>query len=99
MKIPEEKDRQKQLLKDFKLKEKQDFINSLPFQIEKFYNLFDFLNERLTEDECDDTLVLTIEYLRENGLYSEKAIDFLQQNGGYCDCEVLNNVEEKFEGL
>lgn len=99
MKIQEEKDRQKQLLKDFKLKEKQNFLNSLPFQTEKFQDLFDFLNERLEEDECDDTLRLTTEYLRENGVYSEKAIDFLQQHGGYCDCEVLNNVEEKFEGL
>lgn len=99
MKISEEKDRQKQLRKEFKLKENQNFLNSLPFQTENFQDLFDFLNERLEEEDCDDTLGLTTEYLRENGLYSEEVIDFLQQHGAYCDCEVLNNVEEKFEGL
>ncbi|MDF3078625.1 MAG: hypothetical protein K0S09_2514 [Sphingobacteriaceae bacterium] len=99
MKTSEEINRQKHLLQDLKLKEKLEFIKSLPFHTERFNDLFDFLNQRLTEVECDDTLVLTTEYLQENGLYSEKVIDFLKENGGYCDCEVLNNVEERFEGL
>jgi hypothetical protein len=99
MKSSEEKKRQKELLDDFKLKEKQAFMISLPFEKEKFQHLFDFLDEKLAEAGCDDTLLFTTEYLHENNLYSEEAIDFLEENGGYCDCGVLANVEEKFEGL
>jgi len=99
MKSPDEKTRQKELLKDFKLKEKEAFLNSLPFEKEKFKDLFDFLNVGLGEEECDDTLSLTSKFLREQDLYSENAIEFLEEQGGYCDCEVLNNIEEKFEGL
>lgn len=99
MKSSDEKNRQKELLKELKLKEKQAFINSLPFETEKFKDLFGFLNVRLGEEECDDTLSLTLKFLREQDLYSENAINFLGEQGGYCDCEVLNNIEEKFEGL
>ncbi|WP_262696872.1 DUF2695 domain-containing protein [Chryseobacterium indoltheticum] len=27
----------------------------------------------------------------------EEVKNWLKENGGFCDCEVLNNVEERFE--
>ena len=99
MKSPEEKNKQKELLKDYKLKAKQSFVASLPFPKEYFTDLFDFLNEALENEGCDHTLKLTEEYLRTKGIYSESAVGFFQENDGFCDCEVLSNVEEKFEGL
>lgn len=99
MKASDEKSRQKELLNDYKKREKQVFIKSLPFAKEHFIGLFDFLNNKLSDEGCEHTLRFTEEYLNDEGLYAEEVIEFLEENGGYCDCEILANVEEKFEGL
>ncbi|MBC5773157.1 DUF2695 domain-containing protein [Pontibacter sp. KCTC 32443] len=99
MKTNEEKDRQKQLRAELKIKEKENFLNSLPIPADQFKELFDFLDEKLEQDGCDDTLSLTKSYLDKQGIENEKVVSWLEENGGYCDCEVLANVEEKFENL
>jgi len=41
---------------------------------------------------------MTTEFLKEKGIENiDKVGVWLNNNGGYCDCEVLMNVEEKFE--
>lgn len=99
MKTSDEKSRQKELLNDYKKREKQAFIESLPFAKEHFTGLFDFLDNKLGNESCEHTLRFTEEYLNDKGLYSEDVIEFLEENGGYCDCEILANVKEKFEDL
>lgn len=55
--------------------------------------LFDFLEQRLSESACDDTLRFTREYIRQSVMREGETIRWLEQQGGFCDCEVLNNVE------
>ena len=91
-------ERRKQIKRELREKAKFEFEKSLPISREMFQNLFDFLDEKLSEDGCDDTLKLTSEFFEENGIENIDEIEnWLRENGGYCDCEVLNNVEEMFD--
>ena len=92
-----EKDKRKEILRQLKSKEKENFDNSLPMDKGIFQELFEHLDEYLG-DECDHSLTMTKEFLKEKGIENiDKVVEWLSDNGGYCDCEVLMNVEEKFE--
>jgi hypothetical protein len=40
---------------------------------------------------------LTREYLNKKGLGNiEEILDWMASHGGYCDCEILSNIEELF---
>jgi hypothetical protein len=91
-------ERRKQIKRKLREKAKLEFENSLPMSREIFTQLFDFLDEKLGEYDCNDSLKLTTEFLKENHIETISEIEnWLQENGGYCDCEVLNNVEEMFD--
>ena len=91
-------ERRKQIKKELREKAKIEFENSLPISREKFTQLFDYLDENLNEFGCDDSLTLTSKFLQESEINNIDEIkNWLCEKGGYCDCEVLNNVEEMFE--
>jgi hypothetical protein len=93
-----EKERRKKIIDDLGQKSKEDFEMSLPMSRDDFQKLFDFLDEKLTDDDCDNTLKLTGEFLLINNiLNSDSILAWLNENGGGCDCEVLMNIEELFE--
>ena len=93
-----DKARKKELLKGYKAKEKQNFQDSLPMDEEVFWELFDYLDERLEEqDGCDHSLSLTRAFLETKDVEVEGILEWIVDNGGGCDCEVLYNVEERFE--
>ena len=59
-----DKARKKELLKGYKAKEKQNFKDSLPMDEELFWNLFDYVDEKLeANDGCDHSLTFTREFL------------------------------------
>ena len=86
---------EKALLKSlFKTQEKTAFEKSLPISKTQFQELFDFLDSKMGEEDCDDTL----RFLDKNSIAnSAEVIGWLKDKGGFCDCEVLANVEEQFE--
>ena len=61
--------------------------------------LFDYLDDKLSEEGCDDTLQHTKQFAAEAQVPYKALKDWMATQGGYCDCEVLANVEEKVEGL
>ncbi len=92
-----EKDRRRIIAKELRLKVKEKFEENLPLPKETFQKLFDFLEEKLSENNCDDKLKFTVEFFENNNIQnSVEVTEWLNENGGYCDCEVLNNVEEMF---
>ena len=97
MKTPEEKNNQNRLLKEAKQRQREEFLSSLPMAKEKFHGLFNYLDEELQKHGCDHTSVLTQKYLELSNAYNPSVINWLNDHGGFCDCEVLNNVEEYFE--
>ena len=62
--------------------------------------LFRHLDERLEEDGCDNTMRFTAEFLRKSDDCGdcEGALEWLAERGGFCDCEVLLNVEPPDDG-
>lgn len=93
-----EKERCSQIHKELQEKAKIEFDKSLPVSQEIFQNLFDFLDGKLEEHDCDDSLKLTKQFLETNLVENiDEVENWLKDNGGFCDCEVLYNVEEKFE--
>ena len=94
----EEKERRKQILEALRQKQKKEFELGLPTDRDTFEKLFDYLNDQLEEIDCDDTSKLTRKFLEKNNIENiEEVLKWLSENGGYCDCEILANVEEKFE--
>lgn len=77
-------------------KSRKEFEENLPMSRDDFKRLFDFLDEKLTDTDCDDRLTLTKSFLLNNNI-PNPVLDWLEENGGHCDCEVLMNVEELFE--
>jgi len=93
-----EKERRKQLQNEWRQKQQEEFEKSLPMEREIFEKLFDFLDLQLEENGCDNTNKLTTEFLENNNIINiENVVSWLVENGGYCDCEILANVEDKFE--
>ena len=93
-----EKARRRQIQKELQEKAQIEFENSLPISKQQFHNLFDFLDEELEKKGCDDSLKITKQFLETNKVQNiEEVENWLKENGGFCDCEVLYNVEELFE--
>ena len=93
-----EKERRKQIMDDLKEKADQEFEASLPMTRDNFKKLFDYLDTELNEKGCDDTNSLArISLVQLDAENADKVLEWLATNGGYCDCEILANVEEKFE--
>jgi len=95
----EEKERRKQLIDSANEQAKKAFDESLPLSREQFKALFNFLDKALEKEACDDTLSYVYTWMVDNNLTNvDDVMKWLNEYGAYCDCEVLANVEEKFEG-
>lgn len=94
-----DKNKKKELLRKYAKEQKNAFENSLPFDKALFEQLFDYLDEILEKDGCDETLKYTKKFLNDNNLPVEKSLDWMNENGGYCDCEVLANIEDKISEI
>ncbi|HEY0049168.1 MAG TPA: DUF2695 domain-containing protein [Pyrinomonadaceae bacterium] len=90
-----EKIRRNQIKRTIKNSEREEILKTLPVQPGVLRKCFDFLNERLSKNGCDDTLNFTLEFIQKNNLPQGDLTYWLENNGGFCDCEVLANVEEK----
>jgi hypothetical protein len=78
----------------------QDRIRtSLPMAPAQMKALFDFVDQRLSETECDHSFRHTIAFLDSQQIQQENVLAWLENAGGYCDCEVLFNAEEKLESI
>jgi hypothetical protein len=91
-----DKKNQKDLKRLALLTEYSGLWDELKLTPEQLESLGSFLNEKLTAADCDHTLKFTKIWLEESLPNSKisKIIRELQNQGGFCDCEVLNNVVE-----
>lgn len=93
-----DKARKKALLKTWQAEVQRRFEASLPMTKLQFATLFDALDQILETHDCDHTNQHTRNILRTMKLPNiEIVITWLQEYGGYCDCEVLWNVEDHFQ--
>ena len=84
-----------ELKKAWKAQERQKLIDSIPMSHQDLRDLFDYL-DRPNPPPCDHTFRETLEFIKKRGLDAERIIPWLREYGGYCDCEVIFNVDDKF---
>ncbi|HEU0247106.1 MAG TPA: DUF2695 domain-containing protein [Gaiellaceae bacterium] len=68
----------------------------MPLDSDQLDNLLGFLRENDAEERRDQSFRLTKAWAAENGVDREPLVDAPHEFGGYCDCEVLANVDPRF---
>ena len=67
----------------------------MPISRAHLTELFGHLDSAL-KNGCDHTSRFTEAFLRSHSLPEATILPWLREYGGYCDCEVLANVEERW---
>lgn len=93
----EEKRRRAEIVEAIVAKDTEEAIESMPISFKDLGALFNHLDEVFGREGCDHTLAITTAFLDRQSLNKEIIIPWLGEYGGYCDCEVLANVEESWE--
>jgi hypothetical protein len=94
-----EKQRRREIAQQLKAAAASSLLANMPLRSSQLKDLFDYLHTKITESGCDNALYYTEQFALEARIPSASLKAWLEDLGGYCDCEVLANVEEKFEGL
>ena len=94
----EEKRRRAKIVEALVAEDTAKAIERMPISFKDLGALFDHLDDVLGNEGCDHTLKLTKQFVESRKLNLEEVISWLGEYGGYCDCEVLANVEESWEG-
>jgi hypothetical protein len=89
--------KRKELIKKWKEDELKRIKLSMPITPTELNDLIEYLDMKL--NECDRTLNLTQRFLDKHKLDKIATIDWLRNNGGYCDCEVIYNISDLSEEL
>src|SRR5947209_8681117 len=87
-----DKHQRKTAVKRWKHAERADLLLGMPLTPEQLNRLLDYLDANLKS--CDHTTKLTAIFLNEENLDRDKVLPRLAEHGGYCDCEVLANLED-----
>ncbi|MBX7174823.1 MAG: DUF2695 domain-containing protein [Pyrinomonadaceae bacterium] len=88
--------RQIEMLAQMNGEELEKFFASLPATKEQLESLFEFVEDELYEEECDHTSRFAMQFLMKNNLPFPKIIAWLNANGGYCDCKIMENIEKEW---
>jgi hypothetical protein len=96
MPTKEEKRRRSKLVTAIVQNETAKAIEAMPISFADLGALFDHLDTMLGEEGCDHTSRMTQVFLQKRKLDAVRILPWLQEHGGYCDCEVLANVEESW---
>ena len=68
------------------------FLENLPAPKEKIEDLFDYLEMKLEREDCNHTLRYAMQFVMEKHLNFPKVTAWLNNNGGYCDCKVVEQI-------
>ena len=87
----------KQLKAQWRDQQRKAALAALPLPVVELKAMFDMLDVELDQKDCDHTRRLTEAWLRSRGHDVEPVFTWLDTQGGYCDCEILANVEERVD--
>jgi hypothetical protein len=88
-----ESQRRKALAREAVQREQESAEARMPISKAHLAQLFDHLDIAL-EVGCDHSFRFTLAFLQANELPQGSIIPWLGEYGGFCDCEVLANVED-----
>jgi hypothetical protein len=89
-----DKANKKQLKTQWRSQQRQAARAALPLPVAELKALFGVLGAELPQHGCDRSRRLTVAWLTSRGHDVERVSEWLDTQGGFCDCEVLANVEE-----
>jgi Protein of unknown function (DUF2695) len=92
-----ERERRKQLVRAVAQKQRADAEARMPISKADLRDLFDYLDGALPEQGCKHSLQLTRSFLETRSLDPEAVVPWLAKYNGFCDCEVLANVEDAWQ--
>jgi hypothetical protein len=72
--------------------ELEAYIETLPAGSETISALLDHLEDELYDAECDHTLRFAMKFIMDNRLNFPRITSWLNNNGGYCDCKVMEQI-------
>jgi len=87
----------KQLKTQWRDQQRKSALAALPLTVGEFKAMFDMLDVELPQKSCDHTRRLTEAWLTTRGHDVQRVFAWLDTQGGYCDCEILANVEERVD--
>ena len=82
--------------KAWKLEQKKQAQSAFPLPDLDIERLFDYLDREIARNGCDHTHRKTRAWAESNGHSEVILIDWVCENGGYCDCEALANTYDHF---
>lgn len=71
----------------------------LPATKEQFDSLFNFLELKLENQPCDHTSRFTMQFMMQKMMNFPKVSGWLSQNGGYCDCKIMEEIAEPWREI
>ena len=87
----------KQLKARWRQQQREAELAALPLPPAELKAMFDMLDTELPRKGCDHTRRMTKAWLENRGHDVSRVFAWLDTQGGFCDCEVLANVEEKVD--
>jgi len=72
--------------------ELQAFLDTLPAAQNTISGLLDFVEDELYDNECNHSLQYAMLFMMEIRLNFCKITGWLNENGGYCDCKVMDEI-------
>ena len=90
--MPIVKKREIENLEQLSGEELQAFLDSLPEQQITISRLLDFVEDELYDKECDHSLRYAMRFMMEERLDFPKLTSWLNRQGGYCDCKVMEQI-------
>jgi hypothetical protein len=81
-------------LAEWKSKQRKGAEDELPASLEVLLTLFDELDKQLSVAACDHSLKFTLAWAHRVGIDPDRTVYWARQYGGFCDCEVLANVQD-----
>ncbi len=82
----------KAAVKKWRVVERAELVAGMPLAPEQLHRLLNYLDANL--EACDHTTKLTQIFLHAEQLDREKVLSWLREQGRFCDCEVLANLED-----
>jgi Protein of unknown function (DUF2695) len=73
----------------------QPQCSTYPLPADELAEMFAMLEVLLLRRGCDNKLTISERWLRGGGHDVARVVRWLNEHGGYCDCEVLFNVVPK----
>jgi hypothetical protein len=85
---------QKRMKTRWRHEQRKAALAALPLPVTELKAMFDMLNAEFPKRGCDHSRRLTLAWLAGRGHEIQRVFAWLDTQGGFCDCEILANVEQ-----